>query len=66
MLNLEAAVLGPRLIASLAEQAPSVDLDVVPPGIRPIEALEADAVDALIGVVDDAPPRNPETQALPG
>ncbi|WP_309085022.1 LysR family transcriptional regulator [Chelativorans sp.] len=55
MLDLEAAVLAPRLIARLAEQAPSVDLQVVPPGPRPLEALEADAVDVLIGVVEDAP-----------
>lgn len=55
MLDLEAAVLAPRLIASLAEQAPTLDLEVVPPGPRPVEALEADAVDALIGLVEDAP-----------
>lgn len=55
MLDLEAAVLSPQLIASLAEQAPAVDLEVVPPGPRPIEALESDAVDALVGVVEDAP-----------
>lgn len=55
MLDLEAAVLAPRLIARLAEEAPAVDLEVVPPGLRPLEALEADAVDALIGVVEDAP-----------
>lgn len=55
MLDLEAAVLAPRLIASLAEQAPAVDLQVVSPGLRPLEALEAGAVDAVIGVVDDAP-----------
>ncbi len=55
MLDLEAAVLAPRLLARLAEQAPAVDLEVLPPGPRPLEALEADAVDALIGVVDDAP-----------
>ncbi|MDX0521775.1 LysR family transcriptional regulator [Sinorhizobium medicae] len=55
MLDLEAAVLAPRLIASFAEQAPAVDLQVVSPGLRPLEALEADAVDAVIGVVDEAP-----------
>lgn len=55
MLDLEAAVLAPRLLGSLAMQAPAVDLEVVPPGARPLEALQADAVDALIGVVDDAP-----------
>lgn len=55
MLDLEAAVLGPRLIAALAEQAPGVDLDIVPPGPRPLDALESDAVDAIVGVVTDAP-----------
>lgn len=55
MLDLEAAVLAPGLIAGLAEQAPGVDLVVVPPGSRPLEALETDEVDALIGVVDEAP-----------
>ena len=34
---------------------PGVDLEVVPPGPRLTEALEADFVDALIGVVRDAP-----------
>jgi DNA-binding transcriptional LysR family regulator len=51
MLDLEAAVVAPRLIARLARQAPGVDLEVVPPGPRLTEALEADSVDALIGVV---------------
>jgi len=55
MLDLEAAVFAPSLIAMLAEQAPSVNLEVVPPGARPFEALETGTVDALIGVVDDAP-----------
>jgi DNA-binding transcriptional LysR family regulator len=55
MLDLEAAVLAPRLIASLEKEAPAVDLEVVPPGPRPFDALEADTVDALIGVVEDAP-----------
>ena len=55
MLDLEAAVVAPRLIASLAEQAPGVDLEVVPPGPRLTEALEADSADALIGVIGDAP-----------
>ncbi len=55
MLDLEAAVLAPQLIGSLAAQAPAMDLEVVPPGPRPLDLLEADAVDALIGVVEDAP-----------
>ena len=55
MADLEAAVLAPRLLAHLADQAPALDLEVVPPKRRPIDALESGAVDALIGVVDDAP-----------
>jgi DNA-binding transcriptional LysR family regulator len=55
MLDLEAAVLAPRLLSSLAAQAPLIDLEVVPPGTRPFEALETDTVDALIGVVENAP-----------
>ncbi|ESR22684.1 LysR family transcriptional regulator [Lutibaculum baratangense] len=55
MLDLEAAVLAPRLIASLAAHAPSVDLEVIPPGRQPLEALEGDAADALVGLVEDAP-----------
>jgi DNA-binding transcriptional LysR family regulator len=54
MLDLEAAVLAPRLLARLAEKAPLLDLDVVSPGPRPVAALEADEVDAIIGVVDEA------------
>lgn len=55
MLDLEAAVLAPPLIARLAGEAPSVDLEMVPPGPRPLEALEADSVDAMIGIVEEAP-----------
>jgi DNA-binding transcriptional LysR family regulator len=55
MADLEAAVLAPRLLASLAKQAPALDLEVVPPGSKPLDALESDAVDALVGVVEDAP-----------
>lgn len=55
MADLEAAVLAPRLLAFLGDQAPAVDLEVVPPGPKPLEALEADAVDVLVGLVEDAP-----------
>jgi len=55
MLDLEAAVVAPRLIARLAHEAPRLDLEVVSPGPRLTDALEADSVDALIGVVRDAP-----------
>lgn len=55
MLDLEAAVLVPQLIANLSKQAPAIDFEVVPPGRNPVEALETDTVDALIGVIEDAP-----------
>ena len=55
MLDLEAAVLAPPLIARMAQEAPAVDLELVPPGSRPLDALEAGDVDALIGVIEDAP-----------
>ena len=55
MLDLEAAVIAPRLIARLAQEAPAVDLEVVPPGSGVAAMLEADAVDAIVGVIADAP-----------
>lgn len=54
MLDLEAAALVPHLLARLAVEAPMLDLDIVPPGPAVIEALENDAVDAVVGVIDDA------------
>ena len=55
MTDLEAAVLAPPLIAALAEQAPDVALEIIPPGSRPMDALEHDTVDAVVGVIDAAP-----------
>ncbi|MCA1440425.1 LysR family transcriptional regulator [Ensifer sp. IC4062] len=55
MLDLETAALVPHLLARLAIEAPQLDLDIAAPGPRGIEALENDAVDAVIGVIDSAP-----------
>ncbi|WP_439572972.1 LysR substrate-binding domain-containing protein [Phreatobacter sp.] len=55
MTDLEAAVLGPRVLAQLAREAPAVDLVIVPPGPAPMEALETGAADAAAGVIDQAP-----------
>jgi DNA-binding transcriptional LysR family regulator len=55
MLDLETAALAPPLLARLAAEAPNLDLDVVPPGPAPLDALERDAVDAVIGVIEEAP-----------
>lgn len=55
MTDLHAAVLGPPMLARLATEAPALDLDIVAPGPAPMEALEGDAVDAVIGVIDAAP-----------
>jgi DNA-binding transcriptional LysR family regulator len=55
MTDLEAAVLAPPLIAALAEQAPRVSLEIIPPGRRPMDALEFDTADAVVGAIDAAP-----------
>jgi DNA-binding transcriptional LysR family regulator len=55
MTDLHAAVLAPRLLARLAVEAPGLDLDILPPGPALMEALETDAVDAVVGVIDEAP-----------
>lgn len=55
MLDLEAAALVPPLLTRLALEAPGLDLDIVAPGPRVVEALEKDAVDAVVGVIDEAP-----------
>ncbi|WP_209605852.1 LysR family transcriptional regulator [Sinorhizobium kostiense] len=55
MLDLETAALVPHLLARLATEAPRLDIDIAAPGPGVIEALENDAVDAVIGVIDSAP-----------
>jgi DNA-binding transcriptional LysR family regulator len=55
MTDLHATVLGPPLLARLAAEAPGLDLDLVAPGPALMEALEGDAVDAVVGVIEDAP-----------
>ncbi|SEO46265.1 DNA-binding transcriptional regulator, LysR family [Aquisalimonas asiatica] len=55
MLDLETAVLAPPLLARLAAEAPNLDLDVAPVGPAPLDALERDAVDAVVGVIEEAP-----------
>lgn len=55
MTDLHAVVLGPPVLARLAAEAPALDLDIVAPAPALLEALESDAVDAVIGVIDVAP-----------
>jgi len=55
MLDLETATLVPPLLARLAVEAPKLDLDIVAPGPGVLDALEKDAVDAAVGVIDEAP-----------
>lgn len=55
MTDLHATVLGLPILARLAAEAPGLDLDIVAPGPGLMETLEADAVDAVVGVIDDAP-----------
>lgn len=53
--DLHAAVLAPPLLSRLAAEAPALDLDILPPGPTLMEALESGAVDAVVGVIDEAP-----------
>jgi DNA-binding transcriptional LysR family regulator len=55
MVDLETAALIPDLLEHLTAEAPMLDLDIVPPGSEILKALENDAVDAVVGVIDDAP-----------
>jgi DNA-binding transcriptional LysR family regulator len=55
MPDLQAAALAPHLLARLAREAPSLDLDIVAPGANAIEALEQGAADAMVALIDEAP-----------
>ena len=55
MPDLQAAALAPYLLARLAEEAPALDLDILPPTTTVFETLENDDVDAAVGLFDDAP-----------
>ncbi|WP_026621055.1 DNA-binding transcriptional LysR family regulator (plasmid) [Ensifer sp. WSM1721] len=55
MPDLQAAALTPHLLAHLAREAPSLDLDIVAPGANGIEALEHGVADAMVALIDEAP-----------
>ncbi len=55
MPDLQAAVLAPHLLARLAREAPSLDLDIAAPGTNGMEALEQGTADAMVALIDDAP-----------
>lgn len=55
MADLEAAALVPALLTRLVAEAPALDLEILPPGNALFEALESDAVDAIVGVIGEAP-----------
>lgn len=55
MPDLQAAALTPHLLARLAHEAPSLDLDIVAPGTNGIEALEHGVADAMVALIDEAP-----------
>lgn len=55
MPDLQAAALVPHLLARLAAEAPTLDLEIMPPSTLLFEALENDTVDAIVGVIDEAP-----------
>ena len=43
------------MLARLAREAPSLDLDIVAPGTNGIEALEHGVADAMAALIDEAP-----------
>lgn len=53
--DLYTAVIGPPLLAYIGREAPGLDLDVVAPGPATIGDLEEGTLEAVIGVIDDAP-----------
>lgn len=55
MPDLQAAALVPHLLTRLAEEAPALDLEILPLGRTVIEMLERDDADAVVGVIDDGP-----------
>lgn len=55
MPDLQAAALAPHLLARLAREAPSLDLDIVAPGATGMEALEHGVADAMVALIDEAP-----------
>jgi DNA-binding transcriptional LysR family regulator len=55
MPDLQAAALAPHLLARLAREAPSLDLDIVAPGASGMKALEHDDADAMVALIDEAP-----------
>jgi DNA-binding transcriptional LysR family regulator len=55
MPDLQAAALTPPLLARFAEEAPTLDLDIVAPGTNGIEALEQGVADAMVALLDEAP-----------
>ncbi len=55
MPDFQAGVLAPRLLARITAEAPALNLDIMQPDAALLEALEKDAVDAIVGVIDDAP-----------
>jgi DNA-binding transcriptional LysR family regulator len=55
MPDLQAAVLAPHLLAHLAREAPSLDVDIVSPGTNGIEVLQQGGADAMVALIDEAP-----------
>ncbi len=54
--DLQAAELMPPLLARFAAEAPALDLVVQSPGPDAMQALQDDAADAIVGLIDEAPP----------
>lgn len=55
MQDLEAATIGPHLLAHLAQQSPHLDLEIIAPGGSGMDALEHGRADAMVALIDNAP-----------
>jgi DNA-binding transcriptional LysR family regulator len=53
--DLYAAVMAPPLLAILSREAPGLDVEFIAPDPTVVDRLESDDIDAILGVIDDAP-----------
>ena len=53
--DLYAAVMAPPLLDIVGREAPALDLEIVAPDPTVVDRLDADGIDAVLGVVDEAP-----------
>ena len=53
--DLYAAVMTPPLLEIVGREAPGLDLEIIAPSPTAIDRLDGDGIDAILGVIDEAP-----------